>query len=184
MVLPNNRQGLCCGQILRRDILGVVKCKRHCCNNDFDPAPCIWAKKVYCSRLCRVKDGAKRWKEKNPERANALQRRFDKKRYERRKSYTLKFKYGITQRQKDDLLRDQGGVCANKGCDCVDPGQRAWQVDHDHATGVIRGILCWRCNAALGLVDDKQAKLLGLIEYLNRTPPNVDVQTEQRASHA
>ena len=41
--------------------------------------------------------------------------------------------------------------------------------DHDHATGMFRGWLCHCCNTALGLVEDDQDILLGLVEYLRRS---------------
>jgi hypothetical protein len=42
-------------------------------------------------------------------------------------------------------------------------------VDHDHATGAIRGIVCNNCNMALGLVDDSVERLEDLIGYLRRS---------------
>jgi hypothetical protein len=75
--------------------------------------------------------------------------------YSRRKS--LKSECGITLEQYDEMLKAQGGVCAickksertktNKG------EVRALAVDHDHETGHVRGLLCGRCNRALGTVE-------------------------------
>lgn len=39
-------------------------------------------------------------------------------------------------------------------------------VDHDHETESIRGILCVRCNLALGAVNDSVHILLNMIDYL------------------
>lgn len=44
-------------------------------------------------------------------------------------------------------------------------------VDHDHATDLIRGILCSRCNQALGLLDDDPERFAAAIAYLTN-PPN------------
>ena len=44
----------------------------------------------------------------------------------------------------------------NGRCDCCGstvPGGGGWQVDHDHSTGEIRGILCMLCNHALGRIE-------------------------------
>jgi hypothetical protein len=38
-------------------------------------------------------------------------------------------------------------------------------VDHDHETGVIRGIICGRCNSALGLLFDSPTRIRGLLAY-------------------
>jgi hypothetical protein len=44
------------------------------------------------------------------------------------------------------LLAAQGGVCALCG---KPPKTRRLSVDHDHKTGTVRGLLCFRCNRAL-----------------------------------
>jgi hypothetical protein len=57
--------------------------------------------------------------------------------------------YGITKEQKDGMLLRQGGCAA---CGATDPGAiKGWQVDHDHVTGKVRGVLCHPCNTTLGM---------------------------------
>lgn len=41
-------------------------------------------------------------------------------------------------------------------------------IDHDHITGRVRGTLCFRCNAALGMLSEDTNKMEGLINYINR----------------
>jgi hypothetical protein len=41
-------------------------------------------------------------------------------------------------------------------------------VDHDHKTGKVRGILCHKCNIALGLIGDDPARARALANYLER----------------
>lgn len=43
-----------------------------------------------------------------------------------------------------------------------------WHIDHCHKTGVVRGLLCDKCNKGVGLFDDDVDKLAGMIEYLMR----------------
>lgn len=86
----------------------------------------------------------------------------DQKR-KRRAAKKLEFNHGITQEQYDALLKSQGGVCAI----CKrQPGKTKLCVDHDHKTNRIRGLLCGKCNTALGLLNDDIAQLQAAIKYL------------------
>jgi hypothetical protein len=73
-------------------------------------------------------------------------------------------KYGLSLVEFAELLKAQGGRCAI--CGSTDWGKtggsvRQWpNVDHDHATGQVRGLLCDRCNRGLGYFGDS-AELLG-----------------------
>ncbi len=68
----------------------------------------------------------------------------------------LRRAYGITIAERDALLARQGGGCAI----CKKPVvfgrgfSDAGHVDHCHETGKVRGILCARCNSALGKLGD------------------------------
>lgn len=79
------------------------------------------------------------------------------------REYHLRRRYGIGQQEFDELLAEQGGVCAI--CGGADPQH----VDHDHRTGWVRGILCFNCNGGLGQFRDDQARLAGAITYLRGT---------------
>lgn len=69
-------------------------------------------------------------------------------------------RYGIEREAYEAMLADQGGVCAICGRD------EKLVIDHDHETGEIRGLLCHRCNFALGAVEDDTAILANAIAYL------------------
>jgi hypothetical protein len=72
--------------------------------------------------------------------------------------------YGLTRDDYDKLLSDQGGVCAI--CGTSEPGGRGWHVDHCHADGFVRGLLCSNCNTALGLFKDNPITLIQGATYL------------------
>ena len=83
----------------------------------------------------------------------------------RRRRRTVERGYGITLEQYDAILAAQGGGCV---CGARHPGGR-WRhfhVDHDHATGRVRGVLCHGCNTALGLADEDPHRLRVLADYL------------------
>lgn len=73
--------------------------------------------------------------------------------------------YGITMAEYDTMLKGQGGVCAACGGREDVKGRRLC-VDHDHDTGRVRGLLCHKCNTAIGLGKDSIAWVLGLAGYL------------------
>ena len=89
-----------------------------------------------------------------------------------------KLTYGITRADKDAMLAAQGGVCAI--CGTNDPkGRWPWQVDHNHETGKVRGILCHHCNLTLGNAKENVRRLrlaaLYLEKHNGKTPPHVDL---------
>lgn len=82
----------------------------------------------------------------------------------------LKKRYGITDSDYQTMLESQGGRCAI--CGSLDPRGRGWFcVDHNHATGEVRGLLCAPCNAALGVLERPQAWLDAAESYLERWDP-------------
>lgn len=65
-------------------------------------------------------------------------------------------------------LETQGGGCAV--CQRP-PNGRKLCVDHDHRTGVVRGLLCSTCNTAIGLLQDDYATVVNAARYLLPDPP-------------
>ena len=90
------------------------------------------------------------------------------KKVSNRKSH-LKRKYGLTLEAFDELLASQGGGCAICGKPDVD------NVDHDHTTGQVRGILCLNCNIAIGQLEDDEDRLARRTAYLARDDELADV---------
>jgi hypothetical protein len=82
--------------------------------------------------------------------------------HQRDRASALKQNYGLTVEDYNARLVAQGGVCAI--CGKTEKGYL--RVDHDHATGRVRGLLCNYCNAALGQVQDNIAVLENMIAYL------------------
>lgn len=80
--------------------------------------------------------------------------------------YSLKRNYNMTKFEYDVKLVNQMFGCAI----CKQPFnyERKAGVDHNHQTNVVRDLLCYRCNTALGLVNDDEDILINMIEYLKR----------------
>lgn len=84
------------------------------------------------------------------------------------RKWILKTKYGMTREQYDELLAKQKYCCAI--CSSPDPqGRGEFQVDHDHKTGQIRGLLCTNCNSGLGRFKDSPSDLRRAANYLELT---------------
>jgi hypothetical protein len=79
----------------------------------------------------------------------------------------------LTVEQYMALYASQEGRCAI--CALVRPtfgnGRKGLAPDHCHETGVIRGLLCFRCNTALGVFGDSAKGLERAMHYLTREPP-------------
>lgn len=78
--------------------------------------------------------------------------------------------YGVTASEYDKMVKDQEGKCKICGRLC-----ERLEVDHDHRTHVVRGLLCNPCNQALGLFQDNPLILEAAAKYLreDRPPPEL-----------
>jgi hypothetical protein len=87
------------------------------------------------------------------------------------KDHDLRKNFDITLADYTQMAVTQGGKCAI--CNCEETAVRggkakALAVDHDHATGKIRGLLCSACNTAMGKLKDNRDILLAMIRYLDK----------------
>lgn len=100
------------------------------------------------------------------------------RRENQRRSYILR-KYGISIEQLEDLLSQQEGSCAicrRPWQECVSAKRSRYEarflhhlcVDHDHATGRVRGLLCNACNTAIGMFEEDRSRFESAAEYLER----------------
>lgn len=119
-------------------------------------------------RSCRRK------REKEPhakslKRASARRRRHDNP--DSFRDNALRAKFGITLAQYKGMLDAQNGVCLICASPPIIRDGRNGKikdlcVDHDHKTGIIRGLLCDRCNTSIGQFKDNPTLLVRAAEYL------------------
>lgn len=90
------------------------------------------------------------------------------------RKYHIKSKYKIDINEYERMFKKQNGLCAI----CKNPEriihpktgmERKLSVDHDANTGRVRGLLCGKCNPAIGLLDHDIERLASAIEYLTET---------------
>lgn len=128
-----------------------------------------------------VREYQKDYKQKNKKHLNDIQRRRYHEVVDERHSYYslyrntdrtrnfyLQRRYGITLNEFNEKLKQQNNGCAICGSVNGKANKRndRLTVDHNHATGELRGILCHKCNFGLGHFDDDIELLLKAIEYL------------------
>jgi hypothetical protein len=75
----------------------------------------------------------------------------------------LKREFNLSIEQYDEMLKNQDGHCAICG---NGQGKRRLAVDHNHITGVVRGLLCSNCNVGIGSFKENTENLKRAIEYL------------------
>lgn len=150
---------------------------RNCvvCGAEFQP---YRENHVTCSRSCNAKQPhrreADRVNKSRPEvrdRKNAARNaRYaaDPSRRIQNMDAQLRRNYGINFGDYSRMLGEQGGRCAICGSPPTGGPKSASRlhVDHDHDTGVVRGLLCNRCNLGIGYFADDPARLAAAIKYL------------------
>lgn len=110
----------------------------------------------------RRREYVKVYRTKHPDRVKEQERRRNLRQY-----------YGISIEQYDSMLEKQDGKCA--GCE-AQPSNKRFAVDHDHECCAgrkscgecIRGLLCSRCNTALGLLNESPETIARLLAYMEK----------------
>lgn len=103
---------------------------------------------AYCSRKCKERDAV----------ATGRQREHSLRSYYRRQ-------YGLELEQVEEMRRGGCAICGRDG----GVGRHAQlHVDHDHATGAVRGMLCSECNVGLGKFADSVERLEAAVRYLRQ----------------
>ena len=114
----------------------------------------------------RVNAYNKRKRRENPEKVRAYAR----SRYAaNKKTYWgshIKQKFGISVAQYEAMYRAQNGVCGI--CEGLNINGQRLGIDHDHATGKIRDLLCSRCNTAIGLARENPSILIKAAAYIEK----------------
>lgn len=102
----------------------------------------------------------------NRDRRNAIARKFYRNNAERLRLESVARRYGLTPAQLAELRQSQFnrcGICTREFGPVFRP-----EVDHDHATGQVRGLLCCRCNKGIGQFGDNPEHLDNAAIYLRK----------------
>lgn len=124
---------------------------------------CRECERAYCREYSKVihRSYKKDYYENNKERILQQQKEYyennKEKVIQRTKKYSIKSKFNLTKEEYDELCKNGCNACSSYEVLCV---------DHDHISNEVRGILCNKCNTALGLLNDDSTKILKLAEYI------------------
>jgi hypothetical protein len=144
--------------------------RQHTCRdgyrNDCKACFAARAKQWYAKNWEHAIAQVKAWQVANPERVKATRKAARTRRRAIDRDARLQRVFGLTSSQYEAMLADQGGGCALCGR-APQPG-RSLHVDHHHETGVVRGLLCFRCNAGIGQFREDKLRLADAIVYLAR----------------
>ncbi len=115
---------------------------------------------------------SQKWNKANKERRNEITREYRKRHLEKLRAKDRERDrtrmYGITSVEYLKMAESQSGQC--KICGTTELyGRTRLAIDHCHSTGRIRGLLCTKCNAGLGMFSDNIEKLTNAISYLKES---------------
>ena len=121
-------------------------------------------KQWYAENRAREIARVKQWQQDNKDRVNQKHREYREARPEAIREGHLRRRFGLTLESYAQLLAAQGGGCAI--CGDPEPEGGSHHVDHDHETDAVRGILCVRCNNALGQLREDVDLVARAMDYL------------------
>jgi hypothetical protein len=117
-------------------------------------------------RRAAARERARVLRQQDREGANAKRRAWAKSNPKRRAAHYRRSVHGLSPADFDAMMQRQQGGCAI----CHLPFGKAHRdqscIDHDHATGRVRGLLCHACNKGIGLLGDDEQRLTAAARYL------------------
>jgi recombination endonuclease VII len=108
------------------------------------------------------KEYQRQWYQEHKAEQNAKSRAWAKQHPDRLAVHHRKYKFGLLEHEQHKVLAQPCQICGNK----------ATHIDHDHATGFVRGGLCRTCNAGLGMFRDNPKLLSNASEYVRERMKN------------
>lgn len=117
------------------------------------------------------KEYYKEYRKKNAEKLNANNKKWREENKEQDALVMLKArlkrKYNLSIKEYETLIESQNNSCKICGIHAKNNIKGKLYIDHCHTTGKVRGLLCMKCNSALGLLNDDKTLVQNLIEYLS-----------------
>ncbi|HSO95713.1 MAG TPA: endonuclease VII domain-containing protein [Acidimicrobiia bacterium] len=136
------------------------------------------AKQWYSQNREHVIGRVHAWQRANPERVKAIREAARPRRAPIDRDARLRRVFGLSAEDYEVMLAHQEGRCAL--CKRLPSKGRSLHVDHNHKTGVVRGLLCFRCNAGMGQFREDIFRFADAIVYLARGGDALEMDAAER----
>jgi 5-methylcytosine-specific restriction endonuclease McrA len=127
------------------------------------------AQRYYRRHRDKVLAKHKELRQENPEKFRGWSKRYRENNPDSERARHLKREYNLTIEEYNAMSVQQGGVCAI----CKQPETQERNgvkyrlaVDHCHKTDKVRGLLCFKCNSAMGSFEKREVPLSNVEKYL------------------
>lgn len=118
-------------------------------------------KKYRMENADKKKEQDKKYREANPDKVRKNSLAYINRNKEALEEKRIKRVYGINKTEYQEMLERQEGKCA------ICKKKEKLVIDHDHESGKVRGLLCTRCNTAIGYFLDDIESIKSAISYLD-----------------
>lgn len=134
----------------------------------------------YCKKCAR--ESTRKWTNKHPRQGLEVERHREQINDWRRKNVTLEKQRDYHRKKRYDLSREEYERLPKECAICGSPDNLV--LDHDHVTGLFRGVLCHRHNVGIGFFKDDPTMLLRAVDYLmGLLTPYIKEQVKQLAAN-
>lgn len=117
-----------------------------------------------------------RWRQHNRDKVSQYKQEYQARpaNKDRHRKYLLKRVYGITEDEYYAMVTAQLGCCGI----CSQRSDQRLHIDHDHQTGVVRQLLCNRCNTLVGFIEKSAAGVVQTaLAYIEKYKPLLEKET-------
>ena len=125
-------------------------------------------KEYYEKNKDKIKEVNKEYREKNKDKIKEVNKEYREKNKDKIRADRIMRKYNLTMEDYQEIINSQNNQCPI--CH-TDLRHVKLHVDHDHETGKVRGILCYKCNTQLGVYEKLNGFASRINSYLNNGSP-------------
>lgn len=91
--------------------------------------------------------------------------------------------YKLSHESYEIFLEEQNYSCAICKTHISELSRSTLDIDHDHNTGIVRGLLCNSCNRGLGLFKDNVSLIMSAVKYLKKSDKKENIINNNKLTH-